>query len=264
MYRHLEDTPKPDAVIETPYYLVLLVAARRLDYSSGRQLLKTIACHPSDGGKNSDVGHAWIMLKGDQGILEGGHTGEFGRVQPRYFDGVAQLMENGDPNPVRYLWAVQKDGCFQRGSGGFFPTFAAKVNLTRNQYEEVRAYILSNCYPYQDYSLTGNQCAVFVSRVAGLVGLDLEHSLTICLEPCIQIQGEMIPLWQDSRYSRLTVSTPDILEKSLMDAVRRKRAENATAWYRKSYQRKSSLFDCVDLIKRFPYRYLRAKSFNSV
>lgn len=61
-------------------YIVFLVNARQLDYSSFRSVLRTIAKHPSDWSKNGDVGHAWIYLKGDE-VIEGGHSGELGLDQ---------------------------------------------------------------------------------------------------------------------------------------------------------------------------------------
>ncbi|MFQ5730011.1 MAG: hypothetical protein ACE5GN_06590, partial [Waddliaceae bacterium] len=51
-------------VSSSDYYLILAVDARHLDYSNGKELLRTMVKHPSDGSKNSDVGHAWILLHG--------------------------------------------------------------------------------------------------------------------------------------------------------------------------------------------------------
>ena len=81
--------------------------------------------HPSDGSKNGDVGHAWIYLQGNVNgesiVIEGGHSGELGICQPKYFDGIMNYVEYGyadsscgemcclrnEPNPVKYLWASQ-------------------------------------------------------------------------------------------------------------------------------------------------------------
>ena len=59
-------------------FIIFAVDARKLDYSDCSRLLKTMAKHPSDGSKNSDVGHAWIYLKQGDSILQGGHSAERG------------------------------------------------------------------------------------------------------------------------------------------------------------------------------------------
>lgn len=246
-YCHLNDPPPVELLDPCPHYLVVLVCARHLDYTNGKQLLKTIARHPSDGSKNSDVGHAWVLLQGEKERLEGGHTGEFGVVQPRYFEGVADLIDYRDPNPVRYLWATQKDGCFQKGSGGFVPTFAARIKLSQEQYKEVRAFILS--YSYRDYAITRHQCATFAADVAEIAGVELKHSVTVPIEQRITLYGENIQLWSDPFYAELTISSPDILEKSLMQAVKEGKAQNATNWYLENYRKKTTLFDRIHSIK---------------
>lgn len=260
-YQHLNNLPPFDYIEKSDRYVVLLVCARHLDYSNGKQLLQTIARHPSDGGKNSDVGHAWILLCGEDGVLEGGHTGEFGVVQPRYFEGVADLMEAGDPNPIRYLWETQKDGCFQKGSGGFVPTFAARVNLTEEQYFSIRDYILSDHYPFSDYAITCHQCATFVAEVARLAGLELEHQVSIPIEQTLTLSGEKTLLWTDSCYSTLTISSPDLLEKSLMQAVHDQKVLNATKWYLKRYPKKITISEQIKAIKLIKTQIIRSRQF---
>lgn len=255
LYRHLENTPRSCHFEETPYYVVFLVAARHLDYTNGSQMLKTVARHPSDGSKNSDVGHAWIFLHGKGRYLEGGHTGEFGEQQPRYFEGVMDLVECNDPNPVRYLWAVQNDGCFQRGSGGFTPTFAVKVDLTEEQFENICSFIHS--YPFEKYSLTGNQCASFVVQIAAIAGLSLTSKVTVPLEENLK----SCHLWSDPHYSQITLSNPDLLEKSMMEAAIHGKALPVLKWYLRKRQKKCCLSECVDSIYLFPSRSRRACTF---
>lgn len=260
-YQHLSNPPPFDYIENSDRYVVLLVCARHLDYTNGKQLLQTIARHPSDGGKNSDVGHAWVFLQGEDGVLEGGHTGEFGIEQPRYFEGVADLIENGDPNPVRYLWVTQKDGCFQRGSGGFTPTFAARIDLTEEEYRSIRNFILSDAYPYSTYAITRHQCAAFVAEVAELAGLEVEHQVSIPIEKTLTVGGGTVQLWTDPRFSMLTISSPDILEKSLMQAVYDQKALNATKWYLKRYSKKSTISEQIQAIKMLKTRTIRASRF---
>ena len=40
-----------------------------------------------------------------------------------------------------------------------------------------------------------------------------------------------IRLWEDARYSTMTFATPDVVEKSLIQAVEEGKAEYAMDWY---------------------------------
>lgn len=250
LYAHLDVPPAAtDPLCESQYFLVVLVEARHLDYTDNASFLKTVAKHPSDGSKNRDVGHAWIYLQGiidgQSVFLEGGHSGELGLVQARYFDGIMNNIEYGaanpsqqqcqnpslEPNPVKYLWETQHDGFFQCGAGRHFPTFAAKIDLSREQFDRMMAFIKS--YRYSEYAITGSQCSSFAAQVASLGGLELACEVTMEIEPCINVGGAKLPLWRDPSYAQLTISSPDILERSLMQAVREGRAEGALAWYKK-------------------------------
>lgn len=190
-------------------YIIFLVNARQLDYSSNERLLKTIAKHPSDWSKNGDVGHAWIYLFGDT-IIEGGHSGELGIDQPRYMEGVIDNMALGAKDPISYLWCSQCDGFFQKGNGGHRPTTAAKLKLTQTQYETIKAFI--ERYPYREYSLRGNQCCTFVKQIAALVGIVLEDQVTVQINP---------KLWKDPAYKEITFGSPDRLEASLREQIRK-------------------------------------------
>lgn len=246
---------------EDEFYLVLLVDARHLDYSHMRSLLKTIVKHPSDGSKNADVGHAWVYLEGVKDgkkvVIEGGHSGELGRMQPKYFDGVMDLMERGDQNPIRYLWATQLDGFFQEGSGGHTPTFAVKVTLTEEQFNKIFDYITS--YHYKKYSLVRRQCSLFVAEIAALAHLFLEHKITIEIQPQIQIKGRAYLFWTDPSYSTLTISSPDLLEKSLMKVVEEGRGENTLDWYLKTHPKslQERFQSCQEALYYLPRRLRR-------
>lgn len=248
MYSHLSvPVPSPRDICESDYFLVLLVDARHLDYTDNYSFLNTVAKHPSDGSKNRDVGHAWIYLRGmHEGMpvcLEGGQSGERGVIQAKYFDGIMNYIDFGyanptpqqyccpryEPNPVKYLWECHRDGYFQWGPGNHKPTFAAKVDLTPEQFARIEDFIAH--YRYFEYAITGNQCSSFVAQVASLAGLDLECEVTMTIEPKIYYGGCEICLWSDPCYERLTISSPDILERSLMKAVREGTAENAMGWY---------------------------------
>ena len=212
------------AAFASENFIIFAVDARKLDYSSASKLIRTIAKHPSDGSKNSDVGHAWIYLKQGSHMLQGGHSAERGIIQPRYLEGVCLLAEEGDPNPARYLLAEQSDGYFEIGDGGHRPTFAARIDLSADEAEKVRAFI--EAYPFERYALSEKSCATFVAEVAALVGLELDYRQKIKLPR--QLQG--LPLWSDPVYSEITIASPDRLEQSLRELVHSGRAADATAW----------------------------------
>lgn len=276
MYVHLRDRPEVLMPMqESSYFLVVLVEARHLDYTDNRSFLKTLAKHPSDGSKNGDVGHAWIYVQGlDHGTsiyLEGGHSGELGFTQAKYFEGIMNNIDYGyanptpeeclwtrhEPNPVKYLWETQNDGFFQWGSGSHCPTFAAKVDLTPEQFNRILEYIY--CYPFGEYAISGNQCSSFAAAVASLGGLELECEVSIPIDPQLHLGRAVLPMWQDPSYSVLTISSPDILEKSLMEAVDEGRAEYALEWYRGSHTR-SRKWRLLESVSRFPFRCARIKS----
>jgi len=218
------------------YFLVILTSARQIDYSNNQAFFRTLTKHPSDGTKNCDVGHAWIYLHGKMegqcAYLEGGHSGELGTIQPTYFQGIVERCQSNDPNPAKYLWAIQKDGFFQEGSGGHRPTFAAKVNLSPEQFHEIMQYIQN--YNFQEYSIVRSQCSTFVTEIAEIAGLTLEHRQTMYIDPILKCGRERYRLWNDPKYSCIRFSSPDVIEKSLKCEVSSGQAEYALPWYRKN------------------------------
>lgn len=223
--------------------------------------MKSIVKHPSDGSKNGDVGHAWIYLEGtingQRVYLEGGHSGELGEIDLKYFDGLMDLVIRGDPNPIRYFKKTLRDGFFQVGNGGHSPTSAASIPLRQEQFEKILEFIKN--YPFERYSLTGNQCSTFVSQVAAIAGLHINCTHTISIEPVVCMRGDLISLWEDPSYQEILISSPDELEKSIKKAIRMGYAENALDWYRKTHPK--SLFQqcnsCWTTIIRFPERLIK-------
>lgn len=198
------------------------------------------------------MGHAWIYLQGIQNgqrvFIEGGHSGELGCRQAKYFDGIMNYIDYGyssptpsqmrhpkhEPNPIKYLWEKQKDGFFQLGSGGHIPIFAAKIDLTPEQFEKILHFIQN--YPYSEYCITDNQCSTFVVQAASLASFPIQSEVTICIDQTLTLGGETFKLWEDPRYSMLTFASPDAIEASLIRAVYEGRAQDALAWYKKRHQ----------------------------
>lgn len=269
-YSYLEAKPIcSQPVAESDYFLVLLVDARHLDYSSSQCFLKTITKHPTNGCKDCSVGHAWLYLQGldangKRFILEGGHSGELGVIKPSYFNGITAYIEGGDENPARYLWENLEDGYFQEGSGGHPASYAARIPLTRQQFRNILAFIDPQNYNYKDYSLIGRQCGSLVAQVAALADVELaDIDITMDIDQDVRIGGRTIRVWTDDKYSQITFPSPDAIEKSLMQLVHEGKAEDVTDWYRKQYSDKNSDGNCsqvLETIGRFPFRYLRHTS----
>lgn len=265
IYFSKQGFPFESNIYKSDYFLVLLVDARQLDYSCNKAFFRSLVKHPSDGSKNSDVGHAWIYLRGvidGQPVeLEGGHSGEQGIRRPKYFEGIMHYIDEGDSNPVRYLWESLEDGYFQEGCGGHVPTFAIKIDLTVEQFYTTLDFI--ERYDYQDYSLTCQQCCSFVQQVAHLVDLELECAVAMAIDPVVKVRGEFLPLWNDSCYSQIVFPCPEVLEGSMREAVREGRVEPALDWYLSNkHQSFSEHWNrvCED-IQKFPMRLGRMLQF---
>lgn len=238
----------PKCIEESPYFLVILVDAPHLNYSSTLAFLRSVANRAS-GQKIGRFGHAWIYLQGLKDgkpyIAEGGHSGELGIVQPTYFDGIMNYNIWGyanptpeqkkavryEPNPVKYLWMIQKDGFFQKGSGGHKPTFAVKVVITREQFEKIVA-LIENRYSFEEYSLTSNQCSSFVSQAASLACLPIEGTITVPIDKKVFFGGRTVRLREDSPYAFINLATPDVIEQCLSEAVKAGKAEYAPEFIR--------------------------------
>jgi hypothetical protein len=162
-------------------------------------------------------------------VIEGGHSGELGLASPKYFEGVMDLVDAQDPNPIRYLWCIQPDGYFEEGPGSHRPTYAAKFSLTPGQYCAIREYI--DQAAFREYAITGRQCASFAAQAAALAGIRLDYEASLAIPKRICFGGRRMTLWSDPAYSRITFGSPDILEQSLKAAVEEGRAQAAKNWY---------------------------------
>lgn len=257
-YAHLRLPAPKTEVTQSPFFIIFLVNAPHLDYSDNYSFLRTMAKHPDTWSKEGDVGHAWIYVHGIRDgtcfVLEGGHSGETGQFQPRYFEGIMQYVDSHCENPISYLWETQHDGFFQKGNGGHKPTLAVKVNLTEDQYNKILRFVA--CYLFEEYALTGNQCASFIAQIGELIDFPIACHATVAIDSSIEIGSDRLQLWSDPSYSAITVSTPDIIEKSLLLAIQEGRAENVTSWYLKIRQGtfKRTNFRMVPLqVERFLY-----------
>lgn len=215
------------------YYLVVLVDARHLDYSSPDNYFSTMA----NGlflAQEPFTGHAWIMLAGRKDgvpfVFEGGHTGEFGCTAPKYFDEVIRLStEEQDDNPARYLFCTLPDGRLEIGAGGHTPTFAAAFPLTEDGFK--RVVRLLDAYDFSRWGLTGPNCVRFARACLSTIGIDIDCHYTMCLPRSFHYQSKTLRLWSDPAYSSLTVETPEMLERRLWELVKNGSALQAKKWY---------------------------------
>ncbi len=203
------------------YSLTIFVDARHLDYSNGEKFLMTLAKHPSDWSKNGDVGHAWICLRAPGKSMTGGQTGE--REGMTYTQGVLQRLIKD--NPIAYLQTSRTDGAFEKGSGGHYPTFAAKFDLNEEQFKSALKTIQT--YPFRHYSLTTAQCTSFATLVAKSAGIILSDTIELSFPAELKLGNNKFLLWTDEIYSKLHLPTPDRLEKALQAKVLSGEAEYA-------------------------------------
>ncbi len=230
-----------------PPFLVLLVAAAHLDYGDQTKLVGQL--QKRSQLKQSFMGHSWVYLEGSEDgrrqVYEAG-------LSPRG-DGASQFIRNvldlarygrtnpseaqrqnprHEPNPIAYLWLDQGNGYLQPAAeAALWPTYAARLELTQAQFRAIRAMLDPNLPEHRSFQLTGRQCSSFLVEVAQAAGFSLEHEVTIEVPPNISLGGETYRLWTDPRYSRLTLSSPDVLEVSLKRLVAQGRATEALGWY---------------------------------
>ena len=197
--------------------LVVLAAGQGFDFSSPEGFLHTMRKHPRGGKNDRSVGHSWLVLNGPLTWLEGGHTGEFDEVHPNYSLSVAAAIKLGDPNPLACLWTNRGLGRFEVGSGGHIPSAAVRFELTTNQYAAIRAFI--DGYDFKNFNLRDHVCTHFVARAAARAGLTLGHQVTLNIPKQTRFMGRHVIWWTNPAYSRITVGSPDVLEKSLKLAV---------------------------------------------
>lgn len=183
--------------------MTFCVEAHGHDYSSTVSFVRSMS-------RTGNFGHAWIRLQSPQSVWIGGHSGE---RESTYFEGVMELIDTKDPNPIRYLWGSLQDGYCEMGSGGHKPTSSLTVMITEEKYYEIVDYIKK--YPFDVYSLSDHQCCSFVIGVAQLVGLELNADTVLEIDSAIIFKGERLPLWNDPAYNRFEFCSPEALEISI-------------------------------------------------
>lgn len=228
-YTHLPLKGEERDPSSEPYFVAFCVEALHLDYASPQRLFQTVAKHPENGRKEGQVGHAWVVLKGE-GLFEGGLSGELGEFKPRYMEGLLQLVEEGDPNPIRYFLEDLEDGFCQRGNGGHWPSLVAWVPLSQEQYREMERCLLEE-FDFSSYQISSHHCCSLVGRLAAILGWELEDSVLISITPTVSLGGKEVSLWTEEHFSQIRVGSVDALEKSLGQIQKEGRAFCGKRWY---------------------------------
>jgi hypothetical protein len=202
-------------------YLYLLNEAARWDYSTTRSLLFSIWQRP--------WGHSWLILERPRHRLECGHTGDLGKSEPRYHDGVFQRIREGHPNPIACLWQTRSDGRFQTGKPNRPPTFVWRMPITRPKYQRLHDYVMQR--KYDQFGVRSNNCTDMAITAAALAGINLIHRIRLTVPPETKVWGRMRRVWTDPQYRILDYSTPDVLETDLRQLTRLGIGSDVTKWY---------------------------------
>jgi hypothetical protein len=203
------------------YYLYILTDSAKWDFSYAPGLLFSIWMRPA--------AHSWMILERPGERLEFGHTGDFGLVKPRYHLGVIQKIQEGDPNPIAYLWQTMADGEFQLGKPPRPPTFVWKMPITQRRYQRIYEYAMSR--KYDQFGLRSNNCTDMVAATAALAGINLIHRIRLTLPSETKFLGKTARIWTDPQYSILEFSTPEVLEVDLRQLAQLGIGSDVTGWY---------------------------------
>jgi hypothetical protein len=215
-----------DPATKTPvgdegYYLYILNESADWDYSGAASLVFTIWMRP--------WAHSWLILENHGDRLEFGHTGDLGITKPRYHEGVFKRIQEGDPNPIAYLWQTMADGQFQIGKPNRPPTFVWRMPITRRRYQLIHDYVMGR--KYDQFGVRTNNCTDFVTEAAALAGINLIHRIRLTLPPETKVFGRTLRVWTDPHYRILEYGTPEVLDADLRQLARLGIGIDATEWY---------------------------------
>jgi len=203
------------------HYLYILNEAANWDYRNAKWLLFSIWQRP--------WGHSWLILESPRDRLEFGHTGDLGQTKPRYHEGVFQRIQDGDPNPIAYLWETMSDGLFQVGKPNRPPSFVWRMPITRRRHQSIYEYVMHR--NYEQFGVRTNNCTDMVIETAALAGIHLIHRIRFTLPPETKVWGRTRRVWTDPQYRILEYSTPDVLEADLRQLARLGIGNDVTKWY---------------------------------
>jgi len=203
------------------YYLYILTEPANWDFSDVTSFLYSIWQRPS--------AHSWIILESPWNRMEFGHTGNFGREQPRYHEGVMQRVRDGDPDPIAYVWQTMSDGQFQIGRPDRPPTFVWRMPITLRRYQLIYDDVLQR--KYDQFGVRTNNCTDMVVETAALAGINLIRRIRLTFPPEVKLWGRTERVWTNPQYRILEFSTPEVLEVDLRQLAQIGIGSDATEWY---------------------------------
>jgi hypothetical protein len=150
-------------------------------------------------------------------------------MKPRYHEGVFQRIQDGDPNPIAYLWQTMSDGQFQIGKPNRPPSFVWRMPITRRRYQLIYEYVMQR--KYDQFGVRTNNCTDMVTETSALAGINLIHRIRLTLPPETKYWGRTQRVWTDPQYRILEYSTPDVLDADLRQLARLGIGSDVTEWY---------------------------------
>jgi len=203
------------------YYLYILNESANWDFSGAVSLVLTISLRP--------WAHSWLMLESPGERLEFGHTGDLGLEEPRYHEGVMQLGQSDDPNPIAYLWRTMSDGQLQIGKPNRPPTFVWRMPITRHRYQLIHEYMLQR--KYDQFGVRSDNCTDMAAETAALAGINLIHRIRLTAPQEVKFLGRMLRVWTDPKYRIVEFSTPEVMEADLRQLTQLGIGTDVTEWY---------------------------------
>jgi len=215
-----------DPAVKTPvgdegYSLYILTVAARWDYGDTTAFLSSFTQRP--------WGHSWLVLESPQDRLEYSLSGNFGRMRPRYHEGVIQRSRAGDPNPISYLWETMSDGQREIGRTGRIPSFVWRMPITRRRHQVIHEFLMQR--KWDKFGIRSDNCTDLVVEAGALAGIHLAHRIRLTSPQELKYQGRMLRIWTDPKYRIVEFSTPDVLEADLRQLAQFGIGSDATQSY---------------------------------
>jgi hypothetical protein len=248
--------------------LIILVDARELSSETPLRLWESLTSPRTIEDKGLGiVGHAWVYLHakldGEEWTIEGGHSGDIGKLYPCYFDAVERLSTWGnlnatppmrpwkpDRNPVRVFWEDKWDGFFQEGSGGHRPTYSVYLELNEEQVRSMRSLLSGRDYLFERYNLMNHQCCSFIQEIALRLDLEVSSQILFPIPKYIQAGPNCIQLWSQDRYSTLPILTPGLLQEDMKKWVAGGKAKPGYMYYKQLKKERRSLNPLLHLFQK--------------
>lgn len=217
------------------HFLVVLVDAKQLDYTSFDRYIRSLSSSAKPG-EVPTIGHAWIVLSKKEGasekyFFEGGHSGEMSETVPSVLDGIwKKAVSSQDKNPIAHLFSMRDDGQKEHGSGGHIPTYAVAFPLSEEGFCRIKRLIEEE-YDFSSWSMASHNCIDFTRACLSSIGIFINCEQQIKIPKQATLFGKKIHLYEESRFSCILIKTPELLENRLRSLVEEGCGMPALQWY---------------------------------